>query len=283
MRASLPFVPKPVRAPTKARTAGGVLSALLMPSNVNGNENNLPYSVLEFNRPDLDGLPMWGPSGQGVTIIQRVKYLQAPGYKASRWMTRSDGNFDGVCWGAHPYPVGGGNTTTTHQKEVGAGGNDHLTTRAGGSFSLTVGQWYVEGIRVNRVSSSQKFVSFYCNLPSLANADVIDSGDLFSIGEGTISSLKFIMGDSPWYANFQNERHGGYYAETKIIAKLMSEADMVTEAGDMSRLVTPDAQSWIWWGKRGFRTVDDLTCDFGTGRSLVRNDASNLITLGSIV
>lgn len=253
-----------------------------MPKNTNGNENNLPYSVIEFDRPDLDGLPLWGPSGQGITVIRRVMYEQAPGYKASEWLSRSDGQFDGVCWGAHPYPSPASNTSTGHVWEVAAGGNDYTLNREGNTIALETGRWYLQAIRVNRVNSGQKFVSLYVDLPSLADADVIDSGDLFSIGEGTIATLKYIRGDSPWFASFQNERHGGYYAQTKIIAKLMSEADCVSEAADMTQLVTPDAQAWIWWGKKGFTSIDDLTCDFGTGRSFVRNDSSNLITLGSI-
>lgn len=282
MFASLRLPPKPVRIPTKARTAGGDLSTLVLPANTNGNENNLPYSVLQFDRPDLDGLPMWGPSGQGITIIRRVKHVQAPGYKASIWWTRSDGVFDGICWGAHPYPVGGGNTTTSHQWEVAAGGSDHLTTRSGGSKLLTVGQWYLQAIRVNRVNSGQKFVTLMADLPSTANADVIDSADLFSIGESTITTAKLIIGDSPWFASFQNERHGGPHGQIKIIAKLMTEADCVLEGNDMTRLVTTDAQNWIWWGKKGYRSINDLTCDFGTGRAPTRNDSSNLITVGSL-
>lgn len=257
-------------------------NALVFPNNINGNDNNLPYSVIEFNRPDLDGLPFWGPSGNGITILRRIKVTQQPGYYAQIWMTRSDGTFDGICWGAHPYPVGGGNTTTTHQWEIAAGGNDHLTTRAGGSASVTKGQWYTQAIRVNRVSSSSKFITLMTNLPSTANTDIIDSSDLFSIGETTIPTLKLIIGDSPWFASFQNERFGGYLGQIKIISTLMTEADCVTEASDMNRLVTSAAQTNIWWGKKGFLTVDSLTCDYGTGRSFTRNDTSNLITLGSI-
>lgn len=259
-----------------------VLNSLVFPNNTTGAANNLPYTVIEFDRPDLDGLPMWGPSGQGITIIRRVKVTQQPGYYAQVWMTRSDGTFDGICWGAHPYPVGGGNTATTHQWEVAGGGNDHLNNRDGGSVGVTKDRWYTQAIRVNRVNSGQKFVTLMADLPSTANADIIDSGDLFSIGESTITTLKLIIGDSPWFASFQNERFGGHLGQIKIIAKLMSEADCVTEASNMSALVTADAIANIWWGKKGFTATNDLTCDYGTGRSFTRVDPSSLLTLGSL-
>lgn len=41
----------------------------------------------------------------------------------------------------------------------------------------------------------------------------------------------------------------------------------------------PDGAAHVWYHKRGFATVDDLTCDAGTGRSFSWADASNKATL----
>ena len=225
---------------------------------------------------------MWGPSGQGVTVIRRV-YVNSspgPGYKAMIWYTRGDPVFDGGNWGFHPYPVGGGTSTTSWIWEIAAATQDITATRAGGTRAVTTGRWYLQALRMRRNSSSSRDITAWLDLPSTATNNIIDSGDLGSLGEGGLAATpQLVIGDSPWYPSYQNERFGGRQAEIKIIAKALSDSDCVIEATNMNVLMTPDAQNWIWWGKRGFVSLDDLTCDFGTNRAFTRSDPSSLMTL----
>jgi len=256
------------------------LGALVFPSNVNGNENNLAYTVIRFDRPDQNGLPFWGPSGAGVTVIRRIKVIQQPGYYAQLWYTRGDGTFDGFTWGAHPYPIGGGTSTTTHEWEIPSGQQDFVTTNGGGALTVTKNQWYIQALRVTRSSSSSKQIRLYCDLPSVASSNIIDCNWTTEL-EGDPTAAQIIIGDSPWYASFQNERASCYHGQIKIIAKSLSEADILSEAANFNSMVTADGIANIWWGKKGFASVNDLTCDFGTGRSFSWANA-NKGTLGSL-
>ena len=65
----------------------------------------------------------------------------------------------------------------------------------------------------------------------------------------------------------------------KIVAKGLSEADTVSEAGDMSTMVTTDGGNYVWYSKNGFDSVDDLTCPY-TSRTPVWADTGNKATLG---
>ena len=62
----------------------------------------------------------------------------------------------------------------------------------------------------------------------------------------------------------------------------VQDADMLSEAADMSQLVTTDGENNIWWGVNNFEHVDSLGCDYGTGRTFTWHDASYKATLDSI-
>ena len=59
------------RADSSPYSNSGGLYALQFPSNPSAKDNSAPYAVLEFANPHLDGLPLWGPGGQGWTLLTR--------------------------------------------------------------------------------------------------------------------------------------------------------------------------------------------------------------------
>lgn len=271
--------------------------SLSFPSNVSATDKLAPYAALEFTNPHLNGLGMWGNNNtSGVTIVRKLRTRQQNGYYAQLWYTRADGTFDGVCWGAHPYPVRGYDVTNTgaHVHEVAVNGLDVIDS-AGTNWSsgmnsgypptltngtlVTHGQTYVQGMRITRNSASSKTLRYYFNLPNVNSANYAETTVTTSnFGESALPSAKLVIGDSPWYAAYQHERFSGELDAIKIFNSVLSEADMLAESQDFSRIVTPAGQASIWYGKNGFDSVNDLTCHFGTGRALVRNDSANLIT-----
>lgn len=278
-----------VRGMGAKRPAGSAGQALRFPTNISGSDTAAPYAVIKKANPQSDGLPIWGPANAGWTVIRRVRTLQQTGYYAQLWWCRDDGSFvlsnDSPYVGAHPYPSNSANTGTSHVHEIATsiGGdffNEAGSTSPANGTSVTKDVWYTQAVRVTYNSGDDtKTVRYY---PDLANtSDYVEVGLDSSYGASLAGGVNFafIIGDSPWFAGNQHERFGGDLAWQKTIAKSMSEADILLEAANSGALVTSDALSANWWSKNGFDSVDDLTDDFGSGRSLTRVDTSNLLTL----
>lgn len=256
-------------------------SALLFPSNVSGSSRTSAYGVLQFDSPETDGLPITGPGNIGITVIRRINPIQQTGYYAQFWYvpvlnSESAAPINGEeYWGFHPYPVGGSGGTS-HNWEIGARGGDAIISLAGATIPVIKGQWYTQALRV-QFNGGSPILTFWTNLPNITNASKIESRGSLGIAQ---SIYRLVIGNSHWMQGFQEERASCHHGEIKIIAKALSEPDIVAETSDMRILATADGQNHIWWGKAGFRNVDDLTCDYGTGRSFIRNDTGNILSLG---
>lgn len=271
-----------------ASTQVGGAYALQFPTNVSGSDTTAPYVAIKFANPHLNGLPIWGAGGAGVTVVRKIRPTQQTGYYAQFWWS-NDGSFlwnggsSGSYWGMHPYPQSSSNAGTTHWWEIATSvGGDFTDTRSGVGLKKTVVQdtTYLQGMRVTRTDANNKTLVFYTSLPSVANADVIEYIETSaSYGETNPPSPAVTIGDSPWYASFQHERFGGVLDAIKIFNAVLTEADMLSEADDFSALKTAAGSSAIWWGKNGFANIDDLTCSYGTGRSFVWADPANKATL----
>lgn len=246
------------------------------------------YTAIEFPDPHLDGLPAYGPSDVGVTVImEKYLYQQTADADSSRyyyaqfwWAGEAFQNGQYEYWGIHPYPQGFG-TESDHYWEL-AGiqeGSDNTETRSGGTNVPTYNQWYLQAITVNRTSGTDRTGTFYIDLPSVADSNVIDADDSSANGNITPDDPIIVIGDSPWYQSYQHETFAGILGRIKIIAVAMSESDILSESANMSNLVTSAAQNNIWWGKNNFTSIDDLTCDYGTGRSFAWSNASYKGTL----
>lgn len=260
---------------------GGGAFALDFPSNVSGSSQVSAYGVIEFVNPQSDGLPIWGPSNAGVTVIRKVKFKQQTGYYAPFWWSQGDGEFNGSngYWGFGPYPQNESNTGTTHWHEIATGGGDFIDANGAGPGSgspttVTMGATYVQAMVVSRQSANQKTLRYYFNLPNVDTSNYVQRVETLSnYGESSPPSPKVTQGNSPWMAGFQEERGSFTLDWEHIYARALSEAELLTV------IAAPQvALSGIWWGKNGFNSVDDLTCAFGTGRSFTRNDSNNILS-----
>lgn len=258
------------------------LFALLFPSNVSGTSTTSAYGVIEFANPHTNGFPTLGPGNSGWTVIRRVKPLQQTGYYAQFWWSRADGQFQGTDFyaGFHPFPQNALPSGTTHYWEIATEGGDALGYDDNANpRTVTQNQWYLQAFKLEYNAGAPR-MWFYPALPNVSTSSVIRFTCQNGYGSTTPPSPKITIGNSPWMAGYQEERASCHHGQIKIIMAALSEADILSESENMNTLVTGAAQSSIWWGKKGFTSIDDLTCDFGTGRSFVRNDASNILTLG---
>ena len=276
---------------TGAAGSGGGLGdrfALDFPSNVTGDDQLAPLVALQFDDPHLDGLPFAGPADAGVTYVWRVNQRAQTGYYVTLWWSEGDGGFTPSAQyvGGHPYPKVANNTGTTHRWEIAApSGGDYFDTRAGPGTSKDVvyDVWRIQALRVVKNGNASKTYTFYTDLPSLDPLDVLEwtSGTGGDVAEEVPPSPKLTLGDSPWYAGYQHERLSGLFGELIIDAAARSEAEIVTQAADLQHL-TPEFAADVWYFKPGWRSVDDVTCEGGTGRSFYWADAGSTATLGSL-
>ncbi len=247
------------------------------------------YYTLKFPNPHLDGWPLWGPVvggvPQGWTIIIERVFRQQTGYYGGVWWS-NDGDFQwwnngeslsnnsyiGICpWGY------GGHTETTHIHELSGGqqGADNRANRNGVDVSVVMNVLHTQSLCVwKNVSDSSKQAEYHFNLPSTANADVIDSPDgvnfylsgTIPFGEVNPPNPVLSIGDSNWTDSYK-ERFAGDLCRAKFFNKKLSVADRVSEASDMSQLKTSEGAANIWWGKTNWLSNTDLTCNYGTGRA----------------
>lgn len=263
--------------------------ALRFPSNNTlpdvGSDQTGPFVALQFSNPQNNSFPIWGVSGGGVSIVRKIKQQASTGYQALFWWSRGDGGFsagDGY-YGFHPYPSNSANTGTTHVHEISTDGGDFVDSAgnnqgAGGATPTTVpvGTTLTQGFTVTRAGANSKTMKYYFQLPGVASTDyALKTVTTPGFGETNPTTPKITIGDSPWYATFQHERGAHTLDAIKIFTTALSEADLLSESADFSKLVTPAGQAAIWWGKNGFNTVDDLTCSYGTGRTFVWADSGN--------
>ncbi len=269
-------------------SAGGDRFALDFPSNVTGADQSAPFVALQFDDPHFDGLPFAGPGDAGVTYVWRVNQRAQTGYYVTLWWSEGDGDFTPSAQyvGGHPYPKVANNTGTTHRWEIAApSGGDYFDTRAGSDTSKDVvyDVWRTQALRVIKNGNSSKTYTFYTDLPSLDPVDVLEwtSGTGGDIAETLPPSPKLTIGDSPWYPGYQHERLSGLFGELMIEASARTEDEILAQAQDLQAL-TPAFAADIWYFKPGWRSVDDLTSEAGSGRSLHWADPSNTAALSSL-
>ncbi len=248
----------------------------------NGDSPINAFIAFQFLNPQDDGLPIWGPSHQGVTWIWQYKPYQQAGYYVTFWWAENSNNFtwdkgrSNTYYGCHPYPRGGGGQTTIHDWEI-AGmdvGTDNILTKAGSPLKVVKNVWYTQAFRVSVNKGGSKIGRFYIDLPDTSSYNVIEVTAAADWGEKNPPHAAVTFGDSPWgEAYYGTERLSGILGAVKIFNKALSPKDMKKEASDMSDLHTTAGKNSIWWGKKSYDTVDDLTCDYGTGRAFFWADA----------
>ena len=252
-------------------------------------------SALRHDRPDQHGLPLWGPSDQGWTSIWEYMPMEQGGFFGGfPWM----GNAGLFYWdlgnpnsyaGGLPFPPGNTSDSRPHVWEV-AGfslvGLDQTLNKNGNQVSVTYGRKYIVGMVVQKFVDGSKTGTLYFDLPNVDNDHVIQGpavgNEAVSIAFGNTMPTNFCLniGDSMW--NFPPASHeyaSCFLGRGKIIAKALSQSDMLAEASNFSSLVTSDGIANNWFSKSNWRNVDDVGDDFGSGKSLYWVDASSKASL----
>lgn len=252
------------------------------PKNDNRPNSDGTMVAIWFPNPQSNGLPIWGPSNAGVTIVRRVRPSEpnneAGGTKYNQmfWWSNTSGfvtsgdtfmwnnGSSNSYWGFHLYPTA---QDLPMRWEVAVQGRDDILNRNSAEVNPTYDQWYTQGLRIQYGVPSANLVTltFYLDLPSTANGVVIDSVmDSAGWGDPVPPNPGTVIGDSPWFSNYQHESFAGVQGEIKIFATLLSEADMLSEASDFTQIMTSAGNSSKWWCKNGFSSLDDLAGDLGT-------------------
>ncbi len=258
-------------------------TGLDFPSNVSGSDSSAPFVAFQFLNPQNNGLPIWGPSGAGTTYIWKIKPRQQTGYYVTMWWSNNgeflwNGGSPNTFYGGHPYPQNGSNTGSTHWWEIATGsGSDVTDTLSGSKKTVAKDVWYTQALRVTRNGDGTKTLRFYTALPSVANADVIQTTVAAGYGEINPPSPALTFGDSPWYKSFQHERLSGVLRGVKIFNKSLSESDVLAEAASDS-LATGEGIANIWYMNIN-PTPSDISDKSGKGHHPAWADSNNKASL----
>ena len=240
--------------------------------------------AFQFENPQNDGLPIWGPNHEGVTYIWEYKPRQQNGYYTTFfWAENStaftwDGGSPNTYYGCHPYPKGGGGQTIGHNWEISGTdeGSDFQATRSGSPLTVVKDVWYTQAFQIKVNSNGSKTCVFFIDLSDTSNGNVIENTAYPNWGETNPPHPALTFGDAPWGAAYYGtERLSGTLGRIKIISTYMTSDEILIEAANMNQLITSTAQANIWWGKNSFDTAEDLICDYGSGRAPVWADQDN--------
>ena len=221
------------------------------------------FVAFRFLNPQSNGLPIWGPGSAGATYIWKILPRQQSGYYTT-FFWGNNGAFTAAYYGAHPYPDPPPDGSS-HNWEISVNTLDVQDTRGGSPKVVANGVWHTQALRVIYNGDNTKTLIYYLALPSVADANVIEyiAPDHYGESGDLPPSPALTFGDAPWSQG--NERLSGVLRGIKIFNRLLSEADMLSEAAS-DALVTPAGQANIWWKKIN-PTPDDLLCEAGTGRN----------------
>jgi hypothetical protein len=203
----------------------------------------------KFNNPQDNGLPIYGPSGNGVTYIWRVYPRQKAGFYTTFFWGNDDGQGD-FCtfywvdscggadsyYGAHPYPNPPPDGTE-HDWEIATGADDFV------NGVVVYNRWYTQALRVWADSSGYKHQEFYWDLPNIDASHMVTHTSNPDWDNTNPPSPALTWGDAPW--NPGNEVYDGIIRGIRIYSVLLSVSDMLSEA--LSPLSTSVGASGIWY------------------------------------
>jgi len=174
------------------------------------------------------------------TYIWRVNVRHQLGYYTT-FFWGPDGAFTGTnYYGAHPYPDGGGSSTTTHKWELSIDGNDYVTDANGSSTQLGYDVWRTQALRVWD-DGSVKVHEFYWDLPDTTK--VIRRSVDRSYGSQPPSNAALTFGDAPW--SLGNERLGGLLRGIQLYSSALSVNDILAEV--TTPLSTNAGNTSVWY------------------------------------
>ena len=209
--------------------ATGPITALDFPS------NGSTSADVRFRFTGANLLPMYP-----ATYIWRVKLRHQLGYYTT-FFWGPDGAFTGKdFYGAHPYPDGGGSSTSTHKWELSIDGRDYVNDAGGNSTQLGYDVWRTQALRVWD-SGSAKVHEFYWDLPDTSKVIRISVDRSYGSSPPSNSALNF--GDAPW--SLGNERLSGLLRGIQLYSSALTVADILAESG--TPLSTSAGNNSVWY------------------------------------
>jgi hypothetical protein len=253
------------------RALPGPGNALVFPSNGAAPVGTLV--VFQFTGANL-------PNIQPLTLVWRYKPQQQTGFYATFFHGKTGAfSADQDYFGCHPYPHDGvattGSSGTDHRWEISIEGVDDVVDENAADPEVIKNQWYTQAAVCRSNGAGQSIVDFYWDLGT-GTSRIISHTTVNGALSNAASNPGLTFGDAPWSAG--QERLSGSLGQVKIFNTNLSQADIVSEAGNMTTIVTSAGNTNRWWYKNGFTGVDDLT-DSVTGKVAAWNNA-NKATLG---
>ena len=262
-------------------TGAASSTGLVFPFNKDVPNTNADSVRFRWMNPHTNGLPIYGPNGNGVTYIWRVKPVYQAGYYTTMFWANDDGagNINTFLWagsrattyyGAHPYPDGGGNATTTHKWEISIEQDDFV------NGVVVYDQWYTQALVAWGAPGVVKQHEFYWDLPNVnARHKVTRTTASPTWGDINPPSPALTFGDAPWQPG--NETCSCTLRGLQIYSVKLSESDILREI--VSPLSTPAGAAHIWYLNLN-PTPDDILDKSGKGHhpSWVGNKRPTLFT-----
>jgi hypothetical protein len=200
----------------------------------------------KFANPQNNGLPIYGPGGNGVTYIWRAYPRQQSGYYTAFFWANDDGqgNINTFIWvgggvadtyyGAHPYPRLP--DVNRHDWEISIEQNDYV------NGAVEYNRWYTQALRVWS-DATGKHHEFYWDLPNTDASHRVTHDSPPSWGNRNPPAPALTWGDAPW--NPGHEVWNGILRGFQIYSALLSLADIQSEA--TAPLATSAGRNNIWY------------------------------------
>jgi len=199
-----------------------------------------------FPNPHSNGLPIYGPSGNGVTYLWQARPRAQTGYYTT-FFWGNDGEFQwnngGVdtFYGAHPYPDdaydGPGNDGSKWEIAVGDGSGAGLDIVGD---AVAYDQWYTQLLRV-WADGGGKHHEFYYDWPNMSK--VVTYTSPTNYGETLPPYPALTFGDAPWSPS--NEIYNGVLRGIQVYAAKLSDSDVASELFDP--MSTSGGAAAIWY------------------------------------
>jgi hypothetical protein len=219
----------------------------------------------KFANPHLNGLPIYGTGGAGVTYIWKAYPRQKALYYTTFFWGNDDGNgsicptfhWVGSCndadtyYGAHPYPDWQGGSLW----EIAVERNDYT------NGAVVPNRWYTQALRVWSDGSGKHHI-FYWDLPYTDSSHIVSRISPTSYGNTNPPSPTLTWGDAPW--NPGNEIYYGILRGIQIYSSLLSVSDMISES--TTPLSTSAGAANIWYLNTN-PTPSDISDKSGKGHN----------------
>ena len=196
----------------------------------------------EFVNPQNNGLPIYGPGGNGVTYIWRAYPRQQAGYYTAFFWGNSDGRFywgpagqetANTYYGPHPYPTPAPNGSN-HNWEISVYAQDIV------NGPVVYNRWYTQVFQAWSDASGKHHV-FYWDWPNTDAAHTVRADIPSSYGNANPPRPALTWGDAPWAPG--NEVWNGILRGFQFYSARLSTSDISQE------IATPlsSAASSIWY------------------------------------